>query len=150
MYARLGILALCCAVAFWLGDRLASGRYEARISDIAVAVSQAQVEAAERHNRELEAERKRAASASAARSQRRQVAQGIVHEITQDVDRSTEWRDAHRVRIERLYGAYGYAPDGSPTGVSDSVPDAALNSATSGAVGGSSIHLGRGLRSSTQ
>ena len=127
MYVRLGILALACAVAFWLGDRLASGRYEARIADISAAFSQAQVEVVERHNRELEAERKRAASASAARSQRRQVAQGVVHEIARDTDRSAEWRDAHRVRIEQLYGAYGYAPDGSPAGVPDSVPASALN-----------------------
>ena len=127
MYVRIGILALACAVSGWLGYRVAAGTYEARIGDISTAIATSQVEAVERHNQALEAERKRAASASAARSQRRQVAQGIAHEIAQDADRSTEWRDAHRVRIERLYGAYGYAPDGSPAGVSDSVPAAALN-----------------------
>ena len=150
MYVRLGILALACATSFWLGDRVASGRYEARIADIAVAVSQAQVEAADRHNRELEAERKRAASAAAARSQRRQVAQGIIHEIAQDADRSTEWRDAHRVRIERLYSAYGYTPSGSSAGVQDSMPAAALDGSAQGTMGGSGLRLGRGLRSSTQ
>ena len=130
MYVRLGILALCCVVAFWLGDRVASGRYEARIVDIVVAASEAQVEAVERHNRELEAERKRADAAAAARSKQRQVAQGIVHEIARDTDRSCEWRDLHRLRVEQLYGAYGYAKDGSPAGVSDPVPAAAINRAT--------------------
>ena len=150
MYVRLGILALACAVAFWLGDRLASGRYEARIADISAAVSQAQVEAVERHNQALDAERKRAASAAAARSQRRQVAQGIVHEIAQDTDRGCEWREPHRVRVERLYGAYGYHPDGSTTGMSYPVPAAPVHGTPQGAVGGGSVHLGRGLRSPAQ
>lgn len=130
MYVRLGILALCCATAFWLGDRLASWRYETRIADIAAAVSESQVEAAHRHNLELEAERKRADAAGKARSQRRQVAARVTHEIAQDTDRSCEWRDLHRLRIEQLYGAYGYARDGSPTGVPDSVPDSTINRAT--------------------
>lgn len=130
MYVRLGILALACAVAFWLGDRVASGRYEARIADIAVAVSESQNAAVERHNRALEVERKRADAAGKARSKQRQVAQGIVHEIARDTDHSCEWREPHRLRIERLYGAYGYARDGSPTGVQDSVPAAAINRAT--------------------
>lgn len=147
MYARFGILALACATSFWLGDRLASGRYETRIADIAVAISESQVEAAHRHNQALEAERKRAASASVARSKQRQVAQGIVHEIARDTDRSCEWREPHRLRIERLYGAYGYARDGGPAGVQDSVPAAALDGAAKGTVGGSGIPLGRGLQS---
>ena len=127
MYVRLGILALACAVAFWLGDRLASGRYEARIADISAAIAEAQVEVVERHNRELEAERKRADAASAARGQRRQVAARVTHEIVRDTDRSCEWRDLHRLRVEQLYNAYGYTPDGSPAGVPDSVPASALN-----------------------
>lgn len=127
MYVRLGILALVCATSFWLGDRLASGRHEARIADISAAIAEAQVEVVERHNRALEAERKRAASAAAARSQRRQVAAEVTHEIAQDTDRSCEWREPHRLRVEQLYGAYGYAPDGSPAGVQDPVSAATIN-----------------------
>lgn len=130
MYVRLGILALACAVSGWLGYRVAAGTYEARIADIAVAVSQAQVEAADRHNRELEAERKRADAAGKARSKQRQVAQGIVHEIARDTDRSCEWRDLHRLRVEQLYGAYGYAKDGSPAGVPPALPATPFNRAT--------------------
>jgi hypothetical protein len=127
MYARLGILALCCAVAFWLGDRIASGRYEARIADISAAIAEAQVEVVERHNQALEAERKRAASAAASRSQRRQVAQGVTHEIARDGDRSCEWRDLHRLRIEQLYAAYGFDPTGSSVGMQATVPDATIH-----------------------
>lgn len=130
MYVRLGILALCCVTAFWLGDRVASGRYEARIVDIVVAASESQIEAAHRHNIELEAERKRADAAGKARSKQRQVAQGIVHEIARDTDRSCEWLDLHRLRVEQLYGAYGYAKDGSPAGVPPALPATPFNRAT--------------------
>lgn len=127
MYVRLGILALVCATSFWLGDRVASGRYEARIADIATAVSESQVEAAHRYNLELEAERKRADAAEKARGQRRQVAARVTHEIAQDTDRSCEWREPHRLRVEQLYGAYGYARDGRPAGVQDPVSAATIN-----------------------
>lgn len=126
-YVRIGVLALVGAGAFWAGDRIASGRYEARLADVSRAIAQAQNEAADRHNQALAAERKRADATLAARSQRRQVAQGVTHEIAQDTDRGCEWREPHRVRIERLYDAYGYRPDGSAAGVSDSVPDATIH-----------------------
>ena len=149
-YFRAGLVALACATSFWLGDRLASGRYEKRLADVSEAVTEAQNAAVERHNQALEVERKRADAALASRSQRRQVASGVTHEITHDTDRGCEWREPHRMRVERLYDAYGYHPDGSAAGVSDSVPDATIYGASPGAVGGSSVHLGRGLRSPTR
>ena len=149
-YLRIGLVALACATSFWLGDRLASGRYEKRLADVSEAITEAQNAAVERHNKALEVERKRADAALASRSQRRQVASGVTHEIIHDADRGCEWREPHRMRVERLYDAYGYHPDGSATGVSDSVPDAPVHGTPSGAVGGSGIHLGRGLRSPAQ
>lgn len=128
-YLRIGLVALACATAFWLGDRVASGRYEARLADVSEAIAESQNAAVERHNLELAVERKRATAAASSRSQRRQVASGVTHEIAQDTDRGCEWREPHRVRIERLYDAYGYRPDGSAAGVSDSVPDAAIHGA---------------------
>ena len=149
-YLRVGLVALACATSFWLGDRLSSGRYEKRLADVSQAITEAQNAAVERHRLELAAERKRADAALASRSQRRQVASGVIHEIAQDTDRGCEWREPHRVRVERLYGAYGYRPDGSATGMPYSLPAAPVHSTPSGAVGGSGIHLGRGLRSPAQ
>ena len=150
VYVRVGLVALACATTFWLGDRLASGRYEKRLADISQAIAKSQDAAVERHNLELASERKRANEALASRSQRRQVAQGVIHEVARDTDRSCEWREPHRVRVESIYRTYGYYPDGSAAGVSDSVPDATIYGASPGAVGGSSVHLGRGLRSPAQ
>lgn len=150
VYVRVGLVALACATTFWLGDRLASGRYEKRLADISQAIAKSQDAAVERHNLELASERKRANEALATRSQRRQVAQGVTHEVARDTDRSCEWREPHRVRVESIYRTYGYHPDGSTAGVSDSVPDATIYGASPGAVGGSSVHLGRGLRSPAQ
>lgn len=149
-YVRIGVLALVGAGAFWAGDRIASGRYEARLADVSRAIAQAQNEAADRHNTALAAERKRADAALAARSQRRQVAQGVTHGIARDDDRSCEWRDPHRLRIEQLYAAYGFDPAGSSVGMQATVPDATLDGAASGDVGRSGIPLGRGLRPASQ
>ena len=74
VYVRVGLVALACATTFWLGDRLASGRYEKRLADISQAIAKSQDAAVERHNLELASERKRANEALASRSQRRQVA----------------------------------------------------------------------------
>lgn len=149
-YVRIGVLALVGAGAFWAGDRIASGRYEARLADVSRAITQAQNEAADRHNAALAAERKRADAALAARSQRRQVAQGVTHEIARDDYRTCEWRDLHRLRIEQLYAAYGFDPTGSSVGMQATVPDATLDGAASGDMGRSGTHLGRGLRPASQ
>lgn len=146
MYAlsfRVGAVALVCATTFWLGYRVAAGSYEERIKDISVAISEAQVEAADRHNKELEVERKRAAAALKSRSRQQQVAQEVKHEVSQDVDRTCEWREPHRLRLERLYGVYGHDPDGSAPGVSNPLPAPALDGTASGAVGSGGVHLGR-------
>ena len=114
MYAsaiRAGLFVLGCATAFWLGDRVASGRYEARLADVSEAIAESQNAAVERHNLELETERKRASASASARSELRQVAQGVIHEVASDADLSCEWRDAHRMRLESVYAAYGYAAD---------------------------------------
>lgn len=124
---RAGVLAAACATAFWLGDRVASARYESRLADIAQAIAQAQNEAADRHNQALDAERKRADAALAARSQRRQVAARVEHEIARDADRRCEWRDLHRLRIEQLYAAHGFDPAGAAAGVPAAVPAAATD-----------------------
>ena len=150
VYVRVGLVALACATTFWLGDRLASGRYEKRLADISQAIAKSQDAAVERHNLELASERKRANEALASRSQRRQVAQGVIHEVARDTDRSCEWREPHRVRVESIYHAYGYYPDGSTAGVSDSLPAPSVNSTAPGAVGGSGINVGRGLRGPAQ
>jgi hypothetical protein len=147
MYVQLALYAVVAFVGFWVGDRVSSGRYEARLADVAVAISESQNAATERANQALEAERKRADGAQKARSAQRSVAQGVIHDVAKDTDLSCEWRDSHRVRVERLYHAYGYAPDGSPAGVQDSLPDASVDRPASGAVGSGSVQLGRGLRS---
>lgn len=147
MYVRIAVLAVVALVAFWLGDRLASGRYEERLKDISQAIADAQNDATERANKALEAERKRADAAQQARGAQRALAQGVIHEMAGDTDLSCEWRDPHRVRVERLYRAYGYASDGSPARVPDTLPDAAIDRAAAGAVGGGGVQLGRGLRS---
>lgn len=146
MYAlpvRIGAITLVCATAFWLGYRVAAGTYEERIKDISVAISEAQNETIDRHNKALEVERKRAAASFESRGRQQQVAQGIKHEIAQDVDRTCEWREPHRVRIERLYGAYGHNPDGSTTGVSNPLPASPFDGTAQGAVGGGGVRLGR-------
>ena len=114
-----------------------------RIKDISVAISEAQNEAIGRHNKALEVERKRAAASFESRGRQQQVAQGIKHEIAQDVGRTCEWREPHRVRIERLYGAYGHNPDGSTTGVSNPLPASPFDGTAKGAVGGGGVRLGR-------
>jgi len=143
VYVRVGLIALACATTFWLGDRLASGRYEKRLADISQAIAKSQDAAVERHNLELASERKRANEALASRSQRRQVAQGVIHEVTQDTDRSCEWREPHRVRVESIYRTYGYHPDGSTTGVSNPLPASPFDGTAKGAVGGGGVRLGR-------
>lgn len=150
MYAsaiRTGLLVLGCATAFWLGDRVASGRYEARLADVSEAIAESQNAAVERHNLELETERKRASASASARSELRQVAQGVIHEVASDADLSCEWRDAHRMRLESVYAAYGYAADGSAPGVPGSVRQPTTPWLGSGGVGGGSGALGSGLQS---
>ncbi|WP_277081294.1 hypothetical protein [Thauera propionica] len=147
MYVQLAIYAVVAFVGFWVGDRVSSGRHEARLADVAVAISESQNAATERANQALDAERKRADAAQKSRGAQRALAQGVTHEIARDADLSCEWRDAHRLRVEQLYHAYGYAPDGSPAGVQDSLHAAAVHRDAEGAVGGGGVQLGRGLRS---
>lgn len=150
MYAnaiRIGLLALGCAGSFWLGDRVASGRYEARIADVSEAIVESQNAAVERHNRELEVERKRADEFAAARSKQRQVAQGVTHDVARDADLSCEWRAAHRMRLESIYAAYGYAADGSSPGVPGALRQPTPSRFGSGGLGGGGGVLGSGLQS---
>ena len=147
VYVRVGLVALACATTFWLGDRLASGRYEKRLADISQAIAKSQDAAVERHNLELASERKRANEALASRSQRRQVAQGVIHEVASDADLSCEWRDAHRMRLESIYAAYGYASDGSSPGVPGALRQPTPSRFGSGGLGSGGGALGSGLQS---
>ncbi len=132
---RIGLAALALLAACGVGYVLGSWRGEVRATQCVerqLESSQATVRhqdaAIERHNQAIEAERERFATAQAARDKRRAVAQGIADEIAADPDLSCEWRDAHRMRIERLYSAYGYQQAG-PAGVPDTVPAAAESDA---------------------
>lgn len=130
-YVRIGLAALALLAAGGVGYGLGSWRgavRETKLVERQLESSQATVRhqdaAIERHNRELASERARFAADQAARDRQRAVAQGVVDEIAADADLGCEWRDAHRLRIDRLYRAYGYQ-QGSPAGVPDSMPIAA-------------------------
>lgn len=146
IYAKLALVAAICAGWFWLGSEVTSARYERRLTAVSEAVAKSYAYQIEQHNAALATERERAKAAQQKRTSRTQAAQKVVYEIAKDTDRSCEWRDLQRLRIDQLYTAYGYAPDGSPAGVSDSVSAAALNGATPRAVGGSGFPVGRGLQ----
>lgn len=148
MYVRAAIIALAGAAAFGLGYRVAAGSYEARIADIAVAVSESQDAAARRASEALAAESRRADAAEKARAAERGLAAGVMHEIAAAADLSCEFRDSHRLRLERLYGAYGYGPDGASARVPGDVLGPAQPGDAARDVGRGDRELGSGLRGS--
>ena len=108
------------ALGGWLGYGYASGAAAQQQLDMARAHEAALHSAIETARLDAEIETRRAVSAAEKRGSKSAAAQGVTHEIVADTDLGCEWREPHRMRIESLYGAYGYAPDGTPTaGVQD-------------------------------
>ena len=102
------------ALGGWLGYGLASGAAAQQQLDSALAYAEAWQSAVETARVDAEVEARRAISAAEKRGSKAAAAQGVTHEIVADTDLGCEWREPHRVRIEALYGAYGFAPDGTP------------------------------------
>lgn len=98
---------------WYAGNGLAAGKCAARELAVAQAYASAQNAAVAAANAATAAERKRADAAQAARSRTATAAAVIRHEIAADTDRGCEWRDPHRLRVEQLYRAHGYNPDGT-------------------------------------
>lgn len=144
-YVRAGAVLGLCAVSFYFGHVTTSAKYEERLKGISLAVAEAYEQQVSKHNVEVEAERKRATAAALKRNTQHQAAQEVGHEITKNLDTSCEWRGDHRLRVERLYGSYGYSPSGS-TGVSNTLSSSTINSNAERGVGSSGIHLGGGLQ----
>lgn len=137
-------LVVGLAVGGWAGYRVAAGGYESRIADAAAQAIESQNTAVESANRAAEAERKRAVLAIEARAARAALAQGAINETHSDSGPAAcEWRDTQRVRIQRIYDAYGAAGEAAAAGVSDAVRAApADGSAARGlGVGGASLGL---------
>lgn len=112
MYARIAITAVVFSVGWWLGDRLASGRYEAELHATESAARIAQDAAIAAAREELEAESRRAVQAAEARGRRSVAAQEVINEIHVAPDsRDCEWTPEQRLRIEKLYAIYGADPN---------------------------------------
>lgn len=118
--AVLATVVLAGPVGFWLGDGMASGRYEKRLAAISEAITESQNAAIDRSNTAIAAASKRATEAERRRAQQRALSAEVNREIAQDTDLSCEWRPAHRLRIEALYGSFGYSVE-PPSGVRGSV-----------------------------
>lgn len=117
-----GALAAGLTMGGWLGYRVAAGSYETRIADAATAAIEAQNVAVVAANRAAAAERKRAVLAIEARAAQAALAQGVIHEAHADPGPADcEWRPAQRVRVERVYTAYGAGGEAPAAGVSDAV-----------------------------
>lgn len=115
-------LVVGLAVGGWTGYRVAAGSYETRIADAATATIEAQNAAVVAANRASEAERARTVSAIEARAAQAALAQGVIHETHADPGPADcEWRPAQRVRVERVYAAYGAGGEAPAAGVSDAV-----------------------------
>lgn len=149
-YVLAAMVALSSVGSYWVGYRVATGSYEERLKDVAIAISEAQNEAVERYSRELEAERKRFAAAEKERAKSRQVAKGIINEAAANVAGGIQWSDAQRLRLSALYSAYGYDPEGISGGVQNQVRSPSELGVSSGALGATGIRLGGELRSATQ
>jgi len=114
MYVPITIGAICLVVGFGLGDRLATGRYEAQLHLAASAHRAAQDRAIAEASEKLEAEARRAVQAAEERGRRSVVAREIVNEIHVIPDvRDCSWTPDQRLRIERLYTTYGVEPAAS-------------------------------------
>lgn len=138
-----GALVVGLAVGGWTGYRVAAGGYEKRIANASTAALEAQNAAVVAANRAAEAERKRTVSAIEVRAARAAIAQGVIHETHADpgpID--CEWRPSQRLRIERIYAAYGFAGETAPRGVPDAVRLAPVEGSAARGVGRGGHSLG--------
>lgn len=115
------VLVLC--LGLWAGSGLTARGYEKRLVGISTAIADSYKSVIADAGKKLAAERTRYAAAEAHRAQQRAAAAEVISEVISDGDRSCEWRPEHRLRIERIYSAYGYDPR-SPDRVPDEVQGA--------------------------
>lgn len=132
---------------FGLGYRVASGGYEKRLHNQAVAYANAQTAAIDEANRAAAAERRRAVSAAEERTRREAGAREVIHDIAANPDdRDCGWTDDQRMRIESLYRAHGYRSDGTADRMPNSLQPAATGKSPENSMGGRGLRLGGELR----
>lgn len=122
IYVRLLILALGCGLSGWLGFRVADGDCAQRELVVATAYATWGESALAGVRQAFETESERAVSAAEARGRAAALSQKMIIDAAQDVDRSCEWRDAHRLRINAIYANYGVRSGGSPLGMRAEMP----------------------------
>lgn len=112
------VLVLC--LGLWVGSGLTARGYEKRLVGISTAVADSYKSVIDDAGKKLAAERKRYVAAEAHRAEQRAAAMEVISAVISDGSRSCEWRPEHRMRLERLYAAYGYDPQ-NPNRVPDAV-----------------------------
>ena len=124
MYVQLAIAGAAAIAGYVVGSGLTAGSYERRLHTQAVEYAEGWKSAVEAANTAAEAQRKRDVAQAEVRGKRSVAAKEVIHEI-QTATTDCVWTPDDSVRINKLYAAYGYNPDGSPVSVSDTVPAAA-------------------------
>lgn len=123
MYVRIATIAAACLLGYWVGSGLTERDYESRLHDQAVAYAQQWQSAVEEASRAAETQRKRDVAQAEARGKRSVAAKEVIHEINIAAP-GADWTADERLRLERLYAAHGFNPDGTPAGVPSAVPAA--------------------------
>lgn len=113
-------------LAGWLAYGVASGNCAKRELAVTKEDNAQLVSRIEAANRDTEAELTVSVAESEDRGRKDAAAQEVVHEAAADTDRSCEWSDAQRLRIDNLYAIYGYSPDGTPLAVRGQMPASPL------------------------
>ena len=124
MYVRIILVVGALLVGGWTGYRIAVAQYETRLHAQAVAYAQAADHRIAQLRAETDAQRAADIEAAEARGRAAQRARVIVREIPAD-PRDCGWTADQRLRIDRLYDAYGLRAGGSAAGLSADLPAAA-------------------------
>lgn len=146
-YLQIAAAVVVGVLGFWLGHGMASGACAKRELAVATAYADWGKSALEGVRASLEAERKRAVLAAEARGRKAALSQGVIADATQDLDRSCEWRDPHRLRIEALYTAYGMRAETGGTGMRATLPGPTADDAAARVVGAGGAAVGAGVQS---
>lgn len=146
IYVRILTLLLGCGLSGWLGFRLADGLAAKRELVVATAYADWGQSAIEAVREQLEAESKRAILTAELRGRKTALSQEVIREAAQDVDRSCEWRPAHRLRIESLYSVYGLSAKAGTPGMRFDLSGTTQPRSSQRAMGIGNSFLGLGLQ----
>lgn len=105
------------SAGLYVGAAVSKGYYEGVLRESAeqhgVALQES-IDERDRLSKRLAAEQEASARQTEQRAEMRQEADEVNREIASDPDsRDCEWRDPHRLRIERIYDAYGLPHSGA-------------------------------------